>query len=104
MDKQAGTSAKAGARRTAVATVLSHKMKQTVVVVIERKLMHPTYKKVVRKVTKLKAHDEKDECRVGDVVRIVESRPISKDKHWRVIEIVGRGRVIEAVPDVPTAS
>ncbi|MEK6683636.1 MAG: 30S ribosomal protein S17 [Nitrospirota bacterium] len=79
-------------RRTFIGEVLSHRMNKTVVVIIERVFLHPTYKKVVRKTTKLKAHDEQNECKVGDRVRILESRPISKEKHWRVIEIVQRYR------------
>jgi small subunit ribosomal protein S17 len=61
---------------------------------IERVFLHPTYKKVVRKTTKLKAHDEQNECQVGDTVKILESRPISKEKHWRVVEIVQRSKGI----------
>lgn len=69
-------------------------MTKTVVVAIERTYMHPMYSKVVRKVTRLKAHDEKQECQPGDLVRIVESRPISKDKHWRVIEVLKRSETV----------
>ncbi len=77
-------------RRMFVGEVDSNRMNKTVVVVIERIFLHPTYKKVVRKITKVKAHDEKNECQIGDTVKILESRPISKDKHWRVVEIVGK--------------
>ena len=101
MDNQpekAATGAATGERRTVVAKVLSHKMRKTVVVAIERKYAHPIYRKVVRKVTKLKAHDENDDCRVGDVVRIAETRPLSKDKHWRVIEVLERAKAAEPVP------
>jgi small subunit ribosomal protein S17 len=79
-------------RRMFIGEVVSHRMNKTVVVMIERVFLHPTYKKVVRKTTKLKAHDEQDECKVGDTVRILESRPISKEKHWRVIEIIQRSQ------------
>ncbi|HEY4485950.1 MAG TPA: 30S ribosomal protein S17 [Nitrospiria bacterium] len=79
-------------RRTLVAEVISHRMNKTAVVRIERIFLHPTYKKVVRRLTKLKVHDELNECRVGDTVRILESRPISKEKHWRVIEIIQKAR------------
>jgi small subunit ribosomal protein S17 len=75
-----------------VGQVVSDKMDKTVVVAISRVVRHPFYRKVLRRVTKLKAHDEKNECKVGDRVRLIETRPISKDKHWRVVEIVERGR------------
>ena len=75
-----------------VGQVVSDKMDKTVVVAVSRVVRHPFYRKVLRRVTKLKAHDEKNECKVGDRVRLIETRPISKDKHWRVVEIVERGR------------
>lgn len=75
-----------------VGQVVSDKMDKTVVVAISRVVRHPFYRKILRRVTKLKAHDEKNECKVGDRVRLIETRPISKDKHWRVVEIVERGR------------
>lgn len=77
-------------RRMFVGEVDSNRMNKTVVVVIERIFLHPTYKKVVRKITKVKAHDEENQCQIGDTVKILESRPISKEKHWRVVEIIGR--------------
>jgi small subunit ribosomal protein S17 len=80
------------AHREWVGQVVSDKMDKTVVVAISRVVRHPFYRKVLRRVTKLKAHDEKNECKVGDRVRLIETRPISKDKHWRVVEIVERGR------------
>ena len=83
-------------RRTFIGEVISHRMNKTVVVMIERVFLHPTYKKVVRKTTKLKAHDEQNECQIGDTVKILESRPISKEKHWRVIEIVQRSQGISS--------
>lgn len=75
-----------------VGQVVSDKMDKTVVVAISRVVRHPFYRKILRRVTKLKAHDEKNECKVGDRVRLIETRPISKDKHWRVVQIVERGR------------
>ena len=81
-------------RRTLIGEVVSHRMSKTVVVNIERIFLHPTYKKVVRKITKVKAHDERNECQVGDTVKILESRPISKEKHWRVIEVIQRSQGI----------
>lgn len=83
-------------RRTFIGEVVSQRMNKTVVVIIERIFLHPMYKKVVRKTTKVKAHDERNECRVGDTVKILESRPISKEKNWRVIEVVKRSQ--EAIP------
>jgi small subunit ribosomal protein S17 len=81
-----------GTQREWVGEVVSDKMDKTVVVAVSRVTRHPFYHKVMRRVTKLKAHDEKNECKVGDRVRLIETRPISKDKHWRVVQIVERGR------------
>jgi len=71
--------------------VVSDKMQKTVVVAVTRLTQHPLYKKTIKKIVKFKAHDEKGTCKKGDVVSIVESRPLSKDKRWRVIDIVRRG-------------
>jgi small subunit ribosomal protein S17 len=79
-------------QREWVGEVVSDKMDKTVVVAVSRVVRHPFYRKILRRVTKLKAHDEKNECKVGDRVRLIETRPISKDKHWRVAQIVERGR------------
>jgi small subunit ribosomal protein S17 len=79
-------------RRTRVGTVISDKMDKTVVVQVERIVRHPLYGKAMRRSVKFKAHDENNECRVGDRVRIMETRPLSKDKRWRVTEIVERAR------------
>ena len=68
--------------------VVSDKMEKTVVVRVERLTKHPTYGKVIRRAKKFKAHDEQNQCRIGDLVEIVETRPLSKDKRWRVTEIV----------------
>ncbi|MDX2253409.1 MAG: 30S ribosomal protein S17 [Nitrospira sp.] len=78
-------------KREWVGRVLSNKMNKTVVVAVERSVIHPVYRKVLRRVTKMKAHDEQNVCRIGDRVRLVETRPISKDKHWRVVEVIGSG-------------
>jgi len=78
-------------KREWVGRVLSNKMNKTVVVAVERSVIHPVYRKVLRRVTKMKAHDEQNVCQIGDRVRLVETRPISKDKHWRVVEIIGSG-------------
>ena len=81
-----------GNRRTVDGTVVSDKMDKTVVVAIERRVPHPVYGKMVTKTTRLKAHDEANSAKVGDTVRIVETRPLSKDKRWRLLEIVERAR------------
>jgi small subunit ribosomal protein S17 len=80
------------ARKTRVGLVISDKMQKTVVVSIERRVQHPVYGKMVRRMKKLKAHDEQNEAKMGDTVRIMETRPLSKDKRWRVVEILERAR------------
>jgi small subunit ribosomal protein S17 len=80
------------ARKTRVGLVVSDKMMKTVVVSIERRVQHPVYGKMVRRTKKLKAHDEQNEAKTGDTVRIMETRPLSKDKRWRVVEIIERAR------------
>jgi small subunit ribosomal protein S17 len=79
-------------KREWVGRVLSNKMNKTVVVSVERSVTHPLYRKVMRRISKFKAHDEQNVCKIGDHVRMVETRPISKDKHWRVIEVIQKGR------------
>ena len=83
---------KRGARKTRVGLVVSDKMQKTVVVQIDRRVPHPIYGKMVTRSKRLKAHDEENTCKVGDTVRIMETRPLSKDKRWRVVEIVERAR------------
>jgi small subunit ribosomal protein S17 len=85
-------------RKTRIGTVVSDKMDKTVVVMVESLRRHPLYKKVVRHQSKFKVHDESKKCKVGDVVKIVETRPLSKDKRWRVVEIIGRREVAEKEP------
>jgi small subunit ribosomal protein S17 len=80
------------ARKTRVGIVVSDKMEKTVVVTIERRVPHPVYGKMVRRTKKLKAHDEQNQAKTGDTVRIMETRPLSKDKRWRVVEIIERAR------------
>jgi small subunit ribosomal protein S17 len=80
------------ARKVRVGIVVSDKMQKTVVVRIERRFAHPQYGKVVKRSTKVKAHDEANDAKTGDTVRIMETRPLSKDKRWRVVEIVDRAR------------
>ena len=86
-----------GKRRSKVGRVISDKMDKTVVVSVERLRRHPIYKRVVRLSSKFKAHDEENAARVGDTVRIEESRPLSREKRWRVIEVVARGSYEELV-------
>ena len=81
-----------GSRKTRTGLVVSDKMQKTVVVAIERRVPHPVYGKIVTRTTRLKAHDEENSAKVGDTVRIVETRPLSKDKRWRLVEIVDRAR------------
>jgi small subunit ribosomal protein S17 len=79
-------------RKTRIGTVVSDKMDKTVVVSIERRVQHPVYGKMVRRTKRLKAHDEQNAAKTGDTVRIMETRPLSKDKRWRLVEIVERAR------------
>ncbi len=75
-------------RKTMIGTVVSDKMDKTIVVAVEDNVTHSIYKKTVKKTYKLKAHDENNECKVGDRVEVMETRPLSKDKRWRLVEIV----------------
>ena len=77
-------------RKTRRGKVVSDKMDKTIVVAIEEHVKHPLYGKIVKRTYKLKAHDEKNECAVGDTVRVMETRPLSKDKRWRLVEIIER--------------
>jgi small subunit ribosomal protein S17 len=79
-------------RKTRIGLVVSSKMDKTVTVAIERKVPHPIYKKYFKKTTKLMAHDEKNECRIGDKVKIMETRPLSLRKRWRLVEIVEKAK------------
>jgi small subunit ribosomal protein S17 len=82
-----------GRRKSLVGVVVSDKMDKTVVVRVERLVRHDKYGKMIRRRRKFKAHDEENRCRIGDTVAIVESRPVSKEKHWRVVEILKRAAV-----------
>ncbi len=86
-------------RKTKFGRVVSDKMDKTVVVSVETPERHPLYKKIIRKTAKYKAHDKNNECKVGDMVRIVETRPLSRQKRWRVAEIVTKGKVVEVQPE-----
>jgi small subunit ribosomal protein S17 len=79
-------------RKTRVGVVVSDRMQKTIVVSIERLVKHPTYGRYVRRRTKFKVHDEKNECHVGDKVRFMETRPISRDKRWRFVELVEKAK------------
>ncbi|SEP99463.1 small subunit ribosomal protein S17 [Lachnospiraceae bacterium RM5] len=79
-------------RKTRVGKVISDKMDKTIVVAVEDHVKHPLYKKIVKRTYKLKAHDENNECGIGDTVRVMETRPLSKDKRWRLTEIVEKAR------------
>lgn len=79
-------------RKTRVGTVTKNKMDKSISVAIERKVAHPIYKKYFKKTTNLMAHDENNECQVGDVVKIMETRPLSKNKKWRLVEVVEKAK------------
>lgn len=85
-------------RKTRIGQVVSTKMAKTAVVAVPTVWQHPLYKKTVRLARKYKAHDENDQCQLGDKVRIIETRPISKEKRWRVVEIISRHEVAEVQP------
>ncbi len=87
-----GASEKRNFRKTRTGVVVSDKMDKTVVVAIATRVRHPLYKKIVKRTYKLKAHDERNECGVGDKVRVMETRPLSKDKRWRMVEIIEKAR------------
>ena len=79
-------------RKTRVGKVVSDKMDKTIVFAIEDNVKHPLYKKIVKRTYKLKAHDENNECNIGDRVKVMETRPLSKDKRWRLVEIIERAK------------
>ena len=79
-------------RKTRTGKVVSNKMQKTIVVAVEDHVKHPLYNKIVKKTYKLKAHDENNECQIGDIVKVMETRPISKDKRWRLVEIVEKAK------------
>lgn len=86
-------------RQEKVGIVSSNKMQKSVVVTVERQTKHPLYKRVVRKSARFLAHDEKNECHVGDTVRIQETRPLSRRKRWRVIKIIAKSAQVAPVPE-----
>ena len=88
----------AGKRKTRVGRVVSNKMDKTVVVVVETPRRHSLYKKTIKRAVKYKAHDEKNQCQIGNIVKIAETRPLSREKRWRVAEIITKGEVAEIQP------
>ena len=79
-------------RKTRTGKVVSNKMQKTVVVAVEDHVKHPLYNKIVKRTYKLKAHDENNECNIGDTVKVMETRPLSKDKRWRLVEIIEKAK------------
>ncbi len=79
-------------RKTRIGTVVSDKMDKTIVVAVEDSYQHPLYKKTMKRTYKLKAHDEHNECGIGDTVEVMETRPLSKDKHWRLVNIIEKAK------------
>lgn len=79
-------------RKTRIGKVTSDKMDKTITVAIEDRVKHPLYGKIIKKTVKFKAHDEKNECGIGDTVKIMETRPLSKDKRWRLVEIIEKAK------------
>ena len=81
-----------GMRKTRVGVVVSDKMDKTITVAVKYRVRHPLYGKIMNRTTKIKAHDEKNECGIGDTVRVMETRPLSHDKRWRLVEIVEKAK------------
>ena len=81
-----------GNRKIRTGMVVSDKMEKTIVVAIEDRVRHPLYKKIIKRTYKLKAHDENNECAIGDKVKVMETRPLSRDKRWRLVEIVEKAK------------
>ena len=92
-----------GLRKERTGVIVSDRMQKTVVVTVERTVTHPKYKKILRRRTNVKAHDETNQCRIGDRVLIVECRPVSRDKRWRVSKILERAKTVEEAPQASGA-
>lgn len=92
-----------GLRKERTGVIVSDRMQKTVVVTVERTVTHPKYKKILRRRTNVKAHDETNQCRIGDRVLIVECRPLSRDKRWRVSKILERAKSVEEAPQASGA-
>ena len=86
------TEKRTSGRKTRVGKVVSDKMDKTIVVAVETRVPHPLYKKIIKRTYKLKAHDDNNDCTTGDTVRVMETRPISKDKRWRLVEIIEKAK------------
>ena len=84
--------ARISSRKTRVGKVVSDKMDKTVVVIVEDRVAHPVYKKIIKRTYRLKAHDEMNECGIGDTVEVMETRPLSKDKRWRLVRIIEKAK------------
>lgn len=84
--------AKRATRKVRIGLVVSDKMDKTIIVRVERQVAHPIYKKIIKRTERFKAHDETNDCHVGDKVRIMETRPLSKEKRWRVVEVIERAK------------
>lgn len=93
-----GTEIKSSGKKTLQGVVKSAKMDKTAVVVVERRQKHPLYNKTIIRSTRFKIHDERNECKEGDIVRFIECRPISKDKHFRLLSVVTRAESVEGIP------
>ena len=85
-------------KKSYIGRVISDKMNKTVVLAVTRRVSHPVYKKTLNRTTKFKVHDEKNECKVGDLVKFIETRPLSKEKRWKVLEIVEKSQREPALP------
>ena len=83
---------RSSSRKTRIGKVVSDKMNKTIVVAVEDRVPHPLYKKIIKRTYKLKAHDENNDCGIGDRVRVMETRPLSKDKRWRLVEIIDKAK------------
>lgn len=92
IESAAATAEKRGLRKTRIGTVVSNKMDKTIVVAIKSKVKHPLYKKTINKTNRLKAHDENNECGIGDTVEIMETRPLSREKRWRLVNILEKAK------------
>jgi small subunit ribosomal protein S17 len=90
-----------GLRQEKIGQVTSTKMQKTIVVTVDRQIIHPLYKRVVRRASKFLVHDEKNECRVGDWIRIRETRPLSRRKRWRVVGVIAKATEFAATPETP---
>jgi small subunit ribosomal protein S17 len=88
IERKENTLVERNLRKTRTGKVVSDKMDKTIVVAVEDRVRHPLYNKIVKRTYKLKAHDENNECNIGDTVKVMETRPLSKDKRWRLVEIV----------------